>query len=204
MPVSRSDAERNRRSLLDAAAAALAENPGASMAEVARAAGLTRATLYRHFSSREALLEAMRAEALVRATEALAVSRLDEGTALDALSRAVRALVDEGLRFRAVLAVGADQDPEFRAERMRVLAPVRDVVRRGQASGVIREDLPAEWVVAVMAALLATGVRASADLPRRDGGVAELIVTTLTSGLAVMPARATPQSRSGGPRRRRS
>lgn len=179
----RSDAERNRRVLLDAAADALARNPGASMAEVAREAHLTRATLYRHFGTREQLIEAMRAEALVRARETIAACRLDEGTALDALRRVVDAIVAQGARFGFLLAEGADQDPDFARERAGVFAPLREVVRRGQASGQMRTDLPAEWIVTAVVSLLTGGVRASTSLPAGAGAVDELVFRTLVEGV---------------------
>src|SRR5689334_4735018 len=54
-----------REQLLDAALAALNRQPTATMAEIATAVGSSRATLHRHFSSREALI----AEIAVRATD---------------------------------------------------------------------------------------------------------------------------------------
>lgn len=157
------------------------------MAQVAEAAGLARATLYRHFRSRRELLEAMRAEALVRAADALARSRLDEGDALDALRRAVYALASHGVRFRALLMEGADLDPAFLQERAETLAPLRAVVRRGQEAGLLRSDLPAEWVVTAMASMLAAGVRAFSDRADGDNKVADLVFGTLTAGVAARP-----------------
>src|SRR5436305_2274253 len=55
----RADAQRNRDALLEAAAAAFTEHgPEASLEEVARRAGVGIGTLYRHFPTREALVEA--------------------------------------------------------------------------------------------------------------------------------------------------
>ena len=184
--MTRSDAERNRRILLNAAAEALAENPGASIAQVARTAGLARATVYRHFRTRQDLLEAMRAEALVSAAEAIAGSRLDEGDPIDALRRAVDALASHGVRFRALLVEGAELDPTFLQERAEVLAPLHEVVRRGQKAGLIRPELPAQWVVTAMAALLAAGVRTLAS-GTDHRTVANLIFETLTDGVATNP-----------------
>ncbi|HEX5993927.1 MAG TPA: TetR family transcriptional regulator [Jiangellales bacterium] len=182
--MSRSDADRNRRALLDAAARALAYDPGASMADVAAAAGLARATLYRHFRTRQELLAALRAEALVRAGEAITASRPDEGPPLEGLRRAVEALAPLGVRFRALLLDGADIDPAFLRERDRVLAPLRRVVRRGQKAGVIRADVPPEWVVTALASLLIAAVRTWPDGTAGDRSVAELVYRTLTRGLA--------------------
>jgi AcrR family transcriptional regulator len=56
----RADAERNRLRLLDAAKSVFAEHgPGASLEEIARVAGLGIGTLYRHFPTRDALIEAV-------------------------------------------------------------------------------------------------------------------------------------------------
>ena len=54
----RADAEQNTAKILDAAAACLCRSTTASMAEIAQAAGLGRVTVYGHFPSREALIEA--------------------------------------------------------------------------------------------------------------------------------------------------
>lgn len=56
----RADAERNRARLLETAKAAFADKgPGASLDEIARAAGVGIGTLYRHFPTRDALIEAV-------------------------------------------------------------------------------------------------------------------------------------------------
>ncbi len=59
----RSDAALNAARLLEVARHRLAADPGASMATLAEEAGVSRGTLYRHFSSREVLVEAVRAQA---------------------------------------------------------------------------------------------------------------------------------------------
>ena len=170
--------------LLDAAADALAQNPGASMAHVARAAGLARATLYRHFSTRQELLAALRAEALVRATEAIAASDFDEASPLAGIRRAIEGLAALGVRFRAILLNGADLDPAFLHERGRVLAPLYDAVRRGQEAGAIRSDVPAQWVVVAMASMLIAAVRTVPAGTTGDGTVADLVYGTLMQGVA--------------------
>ena len=56
----RADAERNRLRLLDTAKATFAEKgAAASLEEIARAAGVGVGTLYRHFPTRDALIEAV-------------------------------------------------------------------------------------------------------------------------------------------------
>lgn len=184
-PPSRIDVERNRRMLLDAAANALARNPDVSMSQVAQAAGLTRATLYRHFDSRAKLLEAMRAEALAQAAEVISEAHLDQGTALEALHRVIEAVASLSERFRPLLIEGTDLGPTFLHQRAEVFAPLRDVVRRGQEAGLIRVDLPPQWIVTVMASILAAAVRDSGVLPEGGPGVADLVFGTLARGIEV-------------------
>ena len=50
--------------------------------------------------------------------------------------------------------------PTFLHQRAEVFAPLRDVVRRGQEAGLIRVDLPPQWIVTVMASILAWRARA--------------------------------------------
>lgn len=180
---SRSDVERNRQALLAAAAEELAHNPGASMVDIANAAHLTRATLYRHFGTREKLVEGLQGQALEHASHALAESRLADGPALEALRRAVDALAALGPRFRPLLVEGADLDPDFQARRAIVLDPLREVIRRGQADGEIRADLAPEWVVTALASLLAAGVRAVPHDDDRGATLAGLVYRTLVDGI---------------------
>ena len=79
----RGDAERNVERILDAAIELLAVQPTASMAEVARASGLVRATVYGHFPSREALIDAITDRAVADARSAFDEARLGEGTATE-------------------------------------------------------------------------------------------------------------------------
>ncbi|HEY5985230.1 MAG TPA: helix-turn-helix domain-containing protein, partial [Streptosporangiaceae bacterium] len=55
----RSDARQSVAAVLDAAIRTLGERPGASMDEIARAAGVSRQTVYAHFPSRDTLIDAV-------------------------------------------------------------------------------------------------------------------------------------------------
>lgn len=180
----RIDVERHHRALLAAAADALARNPDSSMAEVAQAANLTRATLYRHFSNRQTLLGAIQAEAITRASETLIACRLDEGSALEVLGRVIGELGKHGMRFRIILMRAPDHNARFLTQRDQALAPLVEVIKRGQAEGDIRTDLSPEWIVTAMASLLISAVRAAPTTKHSDADVSDLIYRTLVGGIA--------------------
>ena len=73
----RADAQRNVRRILDAAVEALAEDRDASMAAIARRAGVVRATLYVHFPTREALVAAVTDRAIGESAAAIAAAVVD-------------------------------------------------------------------------------------------------------------------------------
>lgn len=156
----RADALRNRSAILDAAVDVLAVQPGASLAEVATRAGLGRATLYRHFENREALLLAIREEALSRAAAALDAANLDERSARDGIRAAAAMLVPLGVRFRILLAEGVDSDPDFLDARDRVLRPISGLIARGVDNDELASDVNPAWAAMVLGSLLVTAVRA--------------------------------------------
>lgn len=159
---SRADALRNRAALLDAAADVLAVAPQASLGEVATRAGLGRATLYRHFDSRDALRAAIREEALSRASAALAGADLTDCDTREALRRAATVLVPLGVRFRILIAEGAETDADFLAARNEALAPLLTVLVRGVEAGDLSGTANTAWLGMVLAGLLMTAVQAAA------------------------------------------
>jgi TetR/AcrR family transcriptional regulator, mexCD-oprJ operon repressor len=151
--------------ILEAAAAVLAERgEQASMADVAAAAGMARATVYRYFPNRKALLDELAELAVQSAAERLAAARIDEIRPVpDGITRAVRALVDVGDLFIVVARERLRPD-SARFERQ-VGAPLRHLIERGQSTGDIRDDIPSPWladslmgiVVSVLSSPLSVG-----------------------------------------------
>ncbi len=101
----RADAERSVASILDAALDALASDPDTSMAEIARRAGVVRATIYVHFPTRESLLDAVMEHAVAQVAEATRGAEPQRGEPREALERVLRATWRELDRFHALLAI---------------------------------------------------------------------------------------------------
>lgn len=165
----RSDALRNRDAILDAAVACLSEDPGASMADIAKAAGVVRVTVYGHFASREELIEAVLIRTIERSEAELAAVDLggDAVAALDRLVRRSWRIVDTFHRL-----IGAAEDAlsneRIMAHHAEPMARVQALIERGQREGSMRRDLGAEWLTSCFTALLHA---AAAEL--RAGRLAE-------------------------------
>src|SRR6266498_5844792 len=81
----RADAQRNVAAILDAAVVLLGRQPDAGMDEIAAAAGVARQTVYAHFRSRQALLDAVVERVTAEVVDTLGTVDLDAGTATAAL-----------------------------------------------------------------------------------------------------------------------
>jgi AcrR family transcriptional regulator len=163
--------------ILEAAAAVLAERGGqASMADVAAAAGMARATVYRYFPNREALFEALGRVAVEEAGDRLQAGRLEEVPVPEGFERAVRALVAIGDSFVVVARESARPDPE--EFELRIASPLRKLIERAQSLGEIRDDLPASWLMESLIGIVVSGLQTRPSLGTEDtvAGVTSLFL----------------------------
>jgi TetR/AcrR family transcriptional regulator, mexCD-oprJ operon repressor len=198
-PRRRADAERNIAAILDAGLACFSRNADASLTDVARAAGVGRVTLYRHFPSRQALIDAMLAHAISRADTALEAVAVDDGPAPEALTRLIHSswrIVDH---HRSLLAAAQRDLPpaRIRHHHDQAMARVERLIGRGQTEGDFRTDLPRPWLVATFYSVL-HGAAEEVDAGRLDPSqVPEILTATLLAAFAAHGGgRASPPSRS--------
>lgn len=158
--VERADARRNRERLLTAATAAFAAADGAVALEtIARDAGVGIGTLYRHFPTREALVEAVYRTELAEVS-ALAPKLLDRHPPAAALRRwmdryaefvATKKAMEDSLR--AIVAAGAVEPNETRES---IVGAVSTLLDAGVADGSLRDDVLADDIVMTMLGILLT------------------------------------------------
>jgi TetR/AcrR family transcriptional regulator, mexCD-oprJ operon repressor len=180
--------QRVAAAILDGAAELFASGgEQASMNEVAEAAGVARATVYRYFPNREALLDELAQTAVRDVDLRLASARIDAVPPEEGVARAVRALVDVGNLF----VVLARERPRSGADRFEhgLVEPLRQLVERGQANGDIRDDITASRLTESLIGLIVGMLTSTPPLGRED-------MTATITGLFLDGARAR------GPRRR--
>jgi AcrR family transcriptional regulator len=144
-PQLRKDAQRNRERILEVAKEAFTRSgANASLDDMARQAGVGPGTLYRHFPSREALLEAVyrsEMEKLAAAEEKFA----QELPPVEALRAWLFLFVDyiaaKHLIAPALNALVGDPKKLFEASYARIWDAIRALVKRAIKSGDIRKDL---------------------------------------------------------------
>jgi AcrR family transcriptional regulator len=156
----RADAQRNRDKLLSAALILLAEaGPDVPLEAVARQAGVGIGTLYRHFPTREALLEAVYRNEVVQLSEAadalLAEHPPDEALALWMERFLSYAETKRGMRD-ALKAIVASSELFADARRCNIAA-IERLLEAGVAAGTLREDVDAEDVLHAMGAVWSLG-----------------------------------------------
>lgn len=184
VPRKRADAERNIAAIIDAAVDALASDQEASMAEIARRAGVVRATIYVHFPTREALIEAVTDHAINESSQAISAAEPQSGKADEALRRVLGAAWQTLGRFHALVTLNATLPAqELHRRHAPVIALLAPLIERGQREGVFRARVPVAWHLATIMALIHA---ASAELQAGRITPSQVESTLTTTVLAAL------------------
>jgi AcrR family transcriptional regulator len=152
----RSDAARNHQALVRAATTALhREGPRVPMATIAAEAGVGIGTLYRHFPTREDLLNYLTHASF---EQVLANAEAAEGNGMTA-ARALQQFIEAAISQRSQLVLPLHGGPpltlpETRVVREHVHQVIQRIIDRGRADGTITRDVTPHEIV-VFGAMLA-------------------------------------------------
>lgn len=186
----RADARQNAEKIVRAAVTCLGRNAEASMNDIAREAGVGRVTLYGHFPSREALVEAALIRLLADGDEVLAAVDLG-GDPRDGL----RALMESGwlliAQAASVLRAAQEALPSGRVQELHAKPEqrVHDLICRGQTEGVFRADFPADLLASVLHHIL-HGAAEDVAAGRLDPAHAPRFVAEMALAACVVPTAA--------------
>jgi AcrR family transcriptional regulator len=179
-------AERNVQAILDAAERLLQRRAPANIASVAAEAGVSRVTVYAHFPTWEALLEAVVERAARRTTDIMTAATPERGTPVAAMERMLAAGWEELARYSGIAEAALTILPAEAVTRAHHAAHAQlgELLERGRADGSFRDDLPAEWLVTACLALIhaCLGEVYAGRLPADTAG--NVVTTTIMSLLS--------------------
>ena len=147
---------QSRLAIEEAGISVLLRNPDAGMSEIALAAGIGRATLYRHYDSREVLVQALARKCLDE-TDVLVQPIKQAGLqGRAAIEATIEVLTPMAARFRFLMSlwVIAAEDKAVNQIYQRQLEELSELVVQAQAAGEIDPDLSVTWVVYLFDAIL--------------------------------------------------
>jgi len=176
--VTRSTAIDNRvaEAILDAAADLLAQGgEPPSLTDVAGAAGVARATLYRHFPTRERLLQALSAAARDAIAARLAEADLDAVPVSEAIARVARVIASGGSKYAAVAGRFGTPDNAGDAEQQ-IGTMIESLLRRGI------DDLTVDELAVTLGSLLRAAARLTADHQAGVEKAAALVTSVFLHG----------------------
>ncbi len=176
----RADAARNRERLLDAAVRAFSDDADVTLDAIAKAAGVGIGTLYRHFPTREALVDAAYRNELARLCDAVADLLQDLPP-----DKAMRAWMDRFVDYmttkrgmadalRAVIVSGGNP---YAHSRDKLTSAITTLLDAGAAAGSIRSDVaPMDVLASVSGVSLAAG---GTGLPGQASRMLDLLMDGL-------------------------
>ncbi|MER6952342.1 MULTISPECIES: TetR/AcrR family transcriptional regulator [unclassified Streptomyces] len=179
----RSDAQRNRERILEAALEELTRSADVPLSAIAKKAGVGQGTLYRHFPDREALvLEVHRQEVqqlVDGAAELLKVREPDQALRewMDRLARyaTAKAGLGEALR-QATSATGGPQKPGYSL----VVGAIELLLRANDEAGTIRPEVTADDFVLAIAGIWQ--IDRQGDWQSRTARLLDIVMDGLRTG----------------------
>jgi TetR/AcrR family transcriptional repressor of mexCD-oprJ operon len=173
-----------RQSILDAAAELLiSRGDSAIMAELADAAGIGRATLYRYFSTREELMIALSQAAIDDASARIEAADLEHVPVPEAIARIFRAILACGAKFEFIRTEHEHLHIDKEDIDRRIGAPIRAVFKRGMEDGTFRNDLPLDVLSNLCGGLIIGAFRALPFLENGVERVSAVATETMLKGL---------------------
>ncbi|MEW2414697.1 TetR family transcriptional regulator [Streptomyces sp. NPDC046866] len=168
----RADAARNRAKLLDAATEVFTtRGVGVPTEEIARAAGVGVGTLFRHFPTKEALLEAVmvrRLEAIAARTAELAAGAEPAEAFFDAFRLVVEQSAGKNEFTRALAAAGVDAHASLQESSAAIRAQLARLLAGAQEAGAVRPELELTELIALLVGTTATMEQLGADPGARE------------------------------------
>lgn len=182
--------EKTKKRIIETAIKAMAQNPKATMDEIAELAGVGRATVYRHYRTREVLIRELLLEAQSEFNNIVMPILNSSNPPMEKLSEAVKCLIPLGGTFRFLMDESVyagisgvnDIYNEFK-ECWRTL------IKELKSVGELSQQLSETWIAYCLDSLIYTAWEAIyyGDIARNDA--TDLVLNTFLNGVANQPSR---------------
>ena len=171
-----------RDAIIEAAFHLYKEYPTASLADIAKHAGIGRATLHRHFKGREELLLEL-AEIAIRELDDVAESAAaDADSCTQALQLIMQALIPLADRQWFLSREAVENSPQFIKEYQRQSNEMLDLIAKAKKEGSFNKAMPNTWIAQAFDSLLYAAWETVLREEATAGQAAELAWSTLLKG----------------------
>lgn len=178
-------ANRSREALINAGIQLLIRNPKASLKEVAEFAKVGRATLYRHFETREQLIQEIAQESLELTDTVMAPIKAKNLPGKESIKAMLHALMPLADRYHFLLSLWsiAEGDEVVLAMYNRQLEELYILIERARAEGDINASLSTDWIIVTIDSLIYAGWWMVGEEKCTPQQAAEQAITTLFNGI---------------------
>ena len=173
----------SRDAILEAAFQIFNKRPGASLADVAEHAGVGRATLHRHFSSREVLMIALAKTAIAELNAAVGAATADARNHTEGLKRALAAIIPLAERQWFLAHEPVMQDPAVEAAYKSDQAELCASIDAAKKEGAFSSSVPTRWIAESYEGLVFAAWAMVRDEELTATQAADLAWRTLTNGV---------------------
>ena len=172
-----------RIAILEAGFRVFSVDPSASLGDVADHAGVGRATLHRHFASREILMIALAKQAMAELNDAVDAATANAVSHAQALRLALDAIIPLANRQAFLSSEPVQNDPQIAAAYQHDLAQLRNEIDAARGEGLFSPDVPTEWIAQTYDALIYAAWQMVRDGHATPRQASDLAWRTLTLGL---------------------
>ena len=177
--------EETYRTIINAAASTLVRMPGASLQDIAEAAGVGRATLHRYFRKRDDLIKELAQIALTDTADAISSVMAEEGTASEKLKSLTAVLIPMANRYQYLSYVWSMlDDPEIYRAYNRQMGCMHDMIDACKAEGAIAATVSTRWIASAFDSLIYAAWLSLeyGEIARNDA--TDLVFNTLINGVS--------------------
>ncbi len=171
-----------REAIIEAAFQVFNETPGAKLEDVATRAGVGRATLHRHFSSRETLMIELGRQAVRELDAAVDQATEHAESYSQGLRLALAAMIPLAQRQWFLSHEPVDHDPEIARANEKGVEELKTAIENAKSEGAFDADVPTGWIVSAYENLTYAAWTMVRDGEATPSQAADLAWRTLTNG----------------------